>query len=46
MSTEEIRTLIKIHIQAAESCGKMEAAMALLGLLDAIDVETTERRRE
>ena len=46
MQTEEIRTLIKVHIQAAEAVGKMEAAMALTGLLDAIDAEIASRRRK
>lgn len=45
MTTEEIRTLIKVHIQAAESVGKMEAALALLGLLDAMDAEFAARRQ-
>ena len=39
MTIERIRETIKVHIQAAESCGKTEASFALLGLLDAIDAE-------
>ena len=39
MTIERIRETIKVHIKAAESCGKHEASFALLGLLDSIDAE-------
>ena len=41
MTVERIRETIKVHINAAESCGKTEAAWALLELLAAIDGEIT-----
>ena len=39
MTIDEIRTLLKVHIKAAESVGKSEAALALTEILDAIDAE-------
>ena len=39
MTIEWVHNTIKVHIKAAESCGKNEAAMALLELLVAIDSE-------
>lgn len=39
MSVEWMRELVKVHIKAAESCGKIEAAFALTEILDAIDAE-------
>ena len=39
MTIDKFRELLKVHIQAAESCGKMEAAFALAEILDAIDAE-------
>lgn len=39
MTNEWVRNTIKVHIKAAEACGKHEAAMALLELLVAIDGE-------
>jgi hypothetical protein len=42
VTTEQIRETIKVHIQAAESCGKNEKAMALLELLVAVDAQLLE----
>ena len=39
MNIGKIRELLKVHIKAAESCGKIEAAFALTEILDAIDAE-------
>ena len=39
MTTEWVRNTIKVHIKAAEACGKVEAALALAELLVAIDGE-------
>lgn len=40
MTVATIRETIKVHIKAAESCGKFAAALALLELLDAIDADS------
>lgn len=39
MTIEKVREILKAHIKAAESYGKMEAAFALLDILVAIDKE-------
>ncbi len=37
MTVEDCRTILKVHIRAAESCEKMEGAFALFEALTAID---------
>ena len=37
MTIENCRIILKVHIQAAESAGKMEGAFSLLAALQAID---------
>ena len=44
MTVETIREMLKVHIKAAESIGKMEGALSLLGFLVAIDAEVAHQR--
>lgn len=39
MKIEKVREILKVHIKAAESCGKIESALSLLEILDAINRE-------
>lgn len=39
MTVEDCRIILRVHIRAAESCGKTEASMALLEVFTAIDYE-------
>ena len=39
MTVEDCRKIIKVHIYAAEGCGRLSVALALTEVLDAIDSE-------
>jgi hypothetical protein len=42
VTIEEVRETIKVHVQAAESCGNQDGAMSLAKLLTAIDEQLLE----
>ena len=42
MSNQKLVELLKVHIKAAESCGKMEAAFAVLEILVVVESESSE----
>jgi hypothetical protein len=45
VTIEKVREILKVHIKAADSVGKMETAMALMEVLDAIDSEIAIENR-
>lgn len=44
MTVEYCRIILKVHICAAESVGKMETAMALMEVLAQIDAQQAQER--
>ncbi len=46
MTVEDCRIILKVHIRAAESVGKMKEAMAMLAVLSAIENQMAEENRK
>lgn len=46
MTVEDCRVILKVHICAAESVGKMREAMAMLEVLGAVDSQRLQEYRE
>ncbi len=44
MTIEDCRTILKVHIQAAESTGRFKKALDLMEILDAIDAQIAQER--
>lgn len=44
MTIEDCRTILKVHIQAAESTGRFKKALDLMEILDAIDAQMVQER--
>lgn len=42
MTISEVRMILKVHIQAAESVGKMREAMAMMEVLGAVDSQMAQ----
>lgn len=44
MTIEDCRTILKVHIQAAESTGRFKKALDLMEILDVIDAQIAQER--
>ncbi len=44
MTVEDCRTILKVHIQAAEQVGKFASALSLCEAMDAIDAQIAQER--
>ncbi len=45
MTITDVRTILKVHILAAEASGKSDSAMSLAEVLDAIDAQVVREMR-